>query len=119
MFEGPYLTSYQRQKYYWMLMTAAKETGDRETYVDAMEHFIKNTMEVDSLKSFAIRKEIMVRDSILPTPLLSNVVAHEKKKARPVNRPDHYFMVISGVLALLLIIYMTLYIRLLLKKSRR
>lgn len=118
MFEGPWLTSYQRQKYSSMVMTAAKEVGDKESYYEAMESFIDSSMEIDSLKSLAIKKEIMVRDSILITPLLSDVANHRENKTRQAQRSDRIYMVISAVLALLLIVYVWLYFKLRLKKSK-
>ncbi|MDE7350384.1 MAG: hypothetical protein K2N25_04905 [Muribaculaceae bacterium] len=119
MFDGPYLTPYQSQQYYKMLMEASKAIGDRDTYVHAMEQFIHNTMVIDSIKSYAIKKEIMVRDSILPTPLLSNVANRHIKNTRPAGHNDKTFMIFSAVLALLLITYMVLYFRLRMKQSGR
>lgn len=119
MMDGPYLTSYQRQKYNAMIMEAAKEVGDKETYVDAMEDFIQCIMEIDSIKSRSIDREILVRDSILPTPLLERVVNHKKSKAASHSRTEKTFILLSAALALLLITYMFLYFRLRLKLSTK
>lgn len=119
MMDGPYLTPYQRQKYYAMIMEAAKAIGDHDNYVDAMENFIESLLEIDSIKGRSIEREILVRDSILPTPLLESVVNHKKSKAGSYNQNEKTYMILSAVLALLLIIYMTLYVRLRLKRSTR
>ncbi|MDE5851071.1 MAG: hypothetical protein K2H38_13105 [Muribaculaceae bacterium] len=113
------LSSYQRQKYYGMLMEAAKAENDRETYVMSMEHFIRHSNEIDSLRKLTMKREIMLRDSILPSPLLMSVAERNTSKARPAALNGGIFMVLSGVLALLLIVYMVLYFRQRLNKSKR
>ena len=115
--DAPFLTSYQRQKYYRMVMEASKNTGDRQTYVDALEKFILSSMEIDSIRDNATRKEILLRDSILDTPLLTNVANRNKAAARQSGHYATTLLVISAVIALLLMIYMVLFVRLRLTRS--
>lgn len=119
MFSSHYLSAYQRQKYYRMLMTASKNIGDQDTYIEAIEHYIKSTKEIDSIKTHSIRMEALLRDSILPTPLLRDVAEKQRHTAGQTSRNDIPLIIITGVLALLLITYMTLYIRLHLRISNR
>ncbi|MDE5584848.1 MAG: hypothetical protein K2I92_00750, partial [Muribaculaceae bacterium] len=64
------MSAYQMQKYNYMLIEAAKAIGDDKTYVEAMEDYIKFSKDIDSLRKVTMKREIMLRDSILPTPLL-------------------------------------------------
>lgn len=117
--DAPFLTSYQRQKYYRMIMDASKNTGDRQAYVDALEKFIRSSMEIDSIRDNATKKESILRDSILDTPLLTNVANQNKTAARRPSPTAATLMAVSAVIAMLLMIYIFLYVRLRLKKSRR
>ncbi|MDE6511045.1 MAG: hypothetical protein K2L00_03000, partial [Muribaculaceae bacterium] len=114
------LSAYQKQKFNSMIMEAAKEIGDQQTYVAAMEEYITNSKQIDSLRKVTMKRELMLRDSIMPTKLLYREPASRETigyKSRNSLEPTLY--IISGVLAILLIIYMVLYFRLRLKKSKR
>lgn len=117
--DAPFLTSYQRQKYYRMIMDASKNTGDRQAYVDALEKFIRSSMEIDSIRDNATKKESILRDSILHTPLLTNVANQNRTAVRRSSHTAVTLMAVSTVIALLLLLYIYLYVRLRLKKSRR
>ncbi len=106
------LSAYQRQKYYGMLIEAAKEVGDQKAYVGAMEQFIKYSSDIDSLRRLTMKREIMLRDSIITRPLL-----YKEKKVTHVTNREHVkfeqtLMIVASALAILLIIYVVLYIRL-------
>lgn len=117
MFHSPYLSSYQRQKYYKMMMEASKEVGDEKAYIEAMENFIQSSKEIDSIRTRSIEKESIVRDSILAAPLLYSIAnTHSKEIGRNYSM-DTILITVSCVLALLLIIYATLIIRLKIKTA--
>ena len=112
------ISVYQRQKYYSMLMEAAKAEGDMDTYVDAMEHVISTSKDIDSLRKITMKREIMLRDSVISRPLLYSDSKHtENQISRRTTGSQITWIIISSVLALLLIIYATLYVRLRLNKS--
>ena len=98
-------------------MEAAKAVNDHKTYVSAMEKYINYSQEIDSLRKLTMKREIMLRDSVIPAPLLYMDSKHKDNKTS--SGTDGYeisWMIISSVLALLLIIYAILYVRLRLKK---
>ncbi|MDE6638001.1 MAG: hypothetical protein K2K32_07185 [Muribaculaceae bacterium] len=113
------ISAYMRQKYYGMIMEASKAIGDKDNYIMAMEQFIDQSKVIDSLRKITMRREIMLRDSIIPKPLLYLDTVKTNKKDSRTSRPQTTWMVISSVLALLLIIYAILYLRLRVKKSDR
>ncbi len=107
------LSAYQRQKYYGMLMEAAKAVNDKKAYVDAMESFIKYSSDIDSLRRLTMKREIMLRDSLITRPLLDR----GNKAANHITNREHKkfeqtLMITASALAILLIIYIVLYIRL-------
>lgn len=112
------LSAYQRQKYSNMLIEAAKAVGDNDTYVSSMEDYIHFSKEIDSLRKITMRREIMLRDSFLNSPLLyddDNPKVHSiSKSAKDQQRS---LTIVSSVLAILLIIYAYLYVKLRLTKS--
>ncbi len=112
LLKGTELSAYQRQKYYGMLIEASKAVGDQKTYVGALEQFIKYSSDIDSLRRLTMKREIMLRDSIITRPLLYK----EKKSTHITNREHIKFeqtlMIVASALAILLIIYVVLYIRL-------
>ncbi len=111
------LSAYQRQKYNGMLMEAAKAENDRATYVTAMERYIKYSRDIDSLRKLTMKREIMLRDSVITASLLYTDSKHNaNKKSSEANSSQTTWIIVSSVLALLLIIYATLYVRLRLKK---
>ena len=119
LLKNPDMSAYQKQKYNGMLIEAAKAVNDQKTYVEAMEQFIEYSNEIDSLRKITMKREIMLRDSIINAPLLykdhgtvTHVTNREHKKL------EQTLMVIASALAILLIIYTVLYIRLRLKKSK-
>lgn len=113
------LSAYQRQKYYALLMEATKALGDTKDYIGAMENFISCSNEIDSLRKITMKREIMLRDSIIPKPLLFLDTEKDNKISNKGHNTDTTWIVISSVLALLLIIYVILYIRLRLNRSDR
>lgn len=112
------LSAYQKQKFNSMIMEAAKEIGDHSTYVTAMEEYIINSKQIDSLRKVSMKRELMLRDSIMPTKLLyRETSSREPISYRSQNNMQLTLFIISGVLAVLLIIYIVLYFRLRLRKS--
>lgn len=114
------LSAYQKQKINSMLIDAGKKDGDTQTYIEAMEQFIVYSKEIDSLRKISMKREIMLRDTILMAPLLyndlgtgKNIKKHESEKSTlPID-------IVASALAVLLMVYMWLYIKLRLKKSKR
>ncbi|MDE6548239.1 MAG: hypothetical protein K2L22_04500 [Muribaculaceae bacterium] len=107
------MSAYQKQKYNSMLIEAAKEANDHKTYVEAMEQFIIYSKEIDSLRKVTMKREIMLRDSIINKPLLykdngpvNHITNIEHKKF------EQTLMIVASALAILLVIYIVLYIRL-------
>lgn len=114
------LSAYQKQKFNAMIIEAAKEIGDKYSYIEGMENYIFHSHQIDSLRKVTMRREIMLRDSILTTPLLYREDAPEiKKRNYKSSRTVTTLSVVAAVLAILLIIYIVLYVRLRLKKSGR
>lgn len=114
------MSAYQKQKYYSMLMDAAKAENDSKTYVDAMEKYISFSKEIDSLRKITMKREIMLRDSIISAPLLYKESSNDKYKGKKSDRKtEQTLIVIASALAILLIIYVVLYVRLKLSKSKR
>ncbi len=106
------LSAYQLQKYYGMLIEASKAVGDNQAYVEGMEQYIKYSSEIDSLRRMTMQREIMLRDSIITRPLL-----YKEKKVTHITNREHIkfeqtLMIVASALAILLIIYVVLYIRL-------
>ncbi|MDE6290492.1 MAG: hypothetical protein K2M16_03070, partial [Muribaculaceae bacterium] len=113
------MSAYQKQKYNSMLIDAAREVGDHQTYIGAMEDYITFSKQIDSLRKITMRREIMLRDSILPTPLLYREPSRlQNRNISKKRNMEKTLIGISSVLALLLIIYMTLYFRLRQKRSK-
>ena len=119
LLKNPDMSAYQKQKYNFMVIEAAKAIKDQKTYVDAMEQFIEYSKEIDSLRKITMKREIMLRDSIINAPLLY-------KETGPVNhltnrehkKFEQTLMIVASALAILLIIYILLYIRLRQKKYK-
>lgn len=113
------LSIYQRRKCYYMLSQAAEAVGDKETKYNAMEHYISLSRKIDSLRKVSIDREIMIRDIVEKSPVLSDVsnYSHEKKKEKNSQGNNNIpLTIIACALAALLIIYMVLYFRLRMKK---
>ena len=113
------MSAYQKQKYNSMLIEAAKEANDHKTYVEAMEQFIIYSKEIDSLRKVTMKREIMLRDSIINKPLLykdnssvNHITNFEHKKF------EQTLMIVASALAILLVIYIVLYIRLRQKRTK-
>ena len=113
------LSAYQKQKFNSMIMEASKEIGDNQTYVAAMEEYIANSKQIDSLRKVTMKREMMLRDSIMPTKLLYREPARESRDYRDQGKLQLTLCIISGVLAILLIVYIVLYFRLRLRLSNR
>lgn len=114
------MSAYQKQKYNSMLIEAAKATNNQKVYVEAMEQFIEYSKEIDSLRKITMKREIMLRDSIINAPLLY-------KDTGPVNHVttntehkkfEQTLMIVASALAILLIIYIVLYVRLRQKRTK-
>lgn len=117
LLKNPDQSAYHKQKYVSMLIEASKALGDKETYIESMENFITLSKEIDSLRRITMKREIMLRDSILSTPLLF-------KESVSAEKHDHFgnqsgmestLVILASVLAALLIVYVVLYFRLRLK----
>lgn len=120
MLKVPTISAYNGQKYNSMLMEASKAIGDQQTYMTAMENFIHYGRQIDSLRRISFKREIMLRDSILTTPLLYKEPTEKATKTTSKSsRTEKTLYSISAALALLLITYIILYIRLRLKKDGR
>lgn len=116
--KNPDMSAYQKQKYNSMLIEASKEIGDKQTYISAMEEYITFSRQIDSLRKITMKREIMLRDSIMPTRLLYKEPSPvQKKNMNDRRKTDKSLVVVSSVLAILLMIYMVLYFRLRQKKS--
>lgn len=113
--QAPNQTVYQRIKFADMLMKAAKETGDNKSYVDAMENYIDAHKIIDSLHAVTNEREMMIRNLMANAPILHE--DDEIEKATVIKEHEISLMVVSSVLAVILLIYIVLYIRL--KRSRR
>ena len=113
------LSAYQKQKFNAMIIDAAKKIGDKETYIEGMEKFILHTHQIDSLRKVTMRRESMIRDSILNSPLLirDNSLKKEMRSSEKNNR-ETTLLVISCILAILLIVYIILYLKLRLKNNK-
>lgn len=116
LLKNPDMSAYQKQKYNSMLIEASKETGDKQTYVKAMEDYILFSKQIDSLRKITMKREIMLRDSILTTPLLYREPKGLKKNNYYRKTSETTLLVVASIVSLLLIIYMILYFRLRLKK---
>ena len=112
------LSAYQKQKYNAMLIDAAKEINDNKTYISSMEQYINFSKEIDSLRKITMKREIMLRDSIINAPLLYKEHKTSSRRNNHTYRAtEQTLMIVASALAILLIIYMVLYFRLRLKKS--
>lgn len=108
------LSSYNKQKYNAMLIEAGKANNDQNTYIEAMQRYIDDSQQIDSLRKVTMRREMMLRDSIFTSPLLFKESKHQEKR---ITNKEHIkfeqtLTIIASALAILLIIYMVLYIRL-------
>lgn len=113
----PNLSAYNGQKYTSMLMEAAKAVGDQQAYISAMERFIRYSNQIDSLRRISMSREIMLRDSILTTPLLYKEPASDKSKRQSANnKMETSLAIVACALAILLVVYIILYVKLRLKK---
>lgn len=111
------LSAYQKQKFNSMIIEAAKEIGDRQTYVTAMEEYIVSSKQIDSLRKVTMKRELMLRDSIMPTHLLYRESSLKQSAAHYSHQKlDIYLSIVSGVLAILLMVYIVLYFKLRMKK---
>lgn len=113
------LSAYQRQKFNYMIIEASREIGDKETYIESMENYIDNSRKIDSLRKVTMKRESMLRDSILSTPLLIRDTYQRTMRRSENNNSENTLFVVSCVLAVLLIIYIYLYLKLRLKQTKR
>lgn len=113
--EKAHLSIYNRIKLLDMLIKSAKAVGDHNTYVHAMEDYINSGNIIDSMRSIANNREVVIRNTILNTPLLQDTSSTTQPKESKSRELD--LMVVSSLLAVLLIIYMILYVRLRRKRN--
>lgn len=115
------MSAYQKQKYNAMLIEAAKANNDQQTYIAAMEHYIHFSKEIDSLRKITMKREIMLRDSIINAPLLYKESFQSQPIKHITNREhikiEQTLTIVASALAILLIIYVALYIKLRQKQS--
>ena len=114
------LSAYQKQKYYSMLIDAAKAENDSKTYVSSMEQYINFSKQIDSLRKVTMKREIMLRDSIISAPLLEKESAKTHQMTnREHRKTEQTLMILASALAILLVVYVILYVRLRISKSKR
>ncbi|MDE7345976.1 MAG: hypothetical protein K2N48_04445 [Muribaculaceae bacterium] len=113
------LSAYQKQKYYSMLIDAAKAENDSKTYISSMENYINFSKQIDSLRKVTMKREIMLRDSIISAPLLDKKTTPTHQLTNLEHRKtEQTLMIIASALAILLIIYIVLYVRLRISKPK-
>lgn len=113
------LSTYQKQKYNAMLIDAAKAINDNKTYISSMEQYINFSKQIDSLRKITMKREIMLRDSLISTPLLYKETNKSNQKINSTNKKSEQTLIIlASALAILLLIYIVLYVRLRLSKSK-
>lgn len=112
------LSAYQKQKFNSMIIEASKHEGDKESYIESMENYIMYSRQIDSLRKVTMKRETMLRDSILSSPLLIKDT-YDKKSTKVIAnaKSEVTLIVISCILAVLLMIYIFLYLKLRLKKT--
>lgn len=114
------VSAYDKQKFNYMLMEAAQNTGDRNSYISGMEGYIHYSREIDSLRKNAKMKEGLLRDSIMNSPLLYREPTDKPQTQKGQESNDsNIFLILSCFLAAILIAYMVMYIRLRMKKSNQ
>lgn len=115
------LSAYNKQKYNSMLIEASKAINDQKTYIESMERYIEHSKEIDSLRKITVKREIMLRDSIINAPLLYKASKQETKRITNLEhrKIEQTLTIVASALAILLIIYMILYIRLRQKQYAR
>lgn len=121
LLKNPDMSTYQKQKYNAMLIEAAKAVNDQKTYIKAMENYIEYSNDIDSLRKITMKREIMLRDSIINAPLLYKT---SSKPVRHLTNREHIkieqtLTIVASALAILLIIYIVLYVKLRQKQSGR
>lgn len=112
------LSPYQRQKYNSMLMEASKAINDKESYHTSMEYFIKYSREIDSLRKITMKRETLLRDSLFNTPLFYDDSITEGHMYETEGSAEKTLLILSAVLAVLLIVYATLYLKLRMRKYK-
>lgn len=107
---------YQHLKQYKMLLDATKDAGDIAGYNYAMEKYIRAKDQLDSIHDEVVDKEIILRDSLTDTSIFTDVSADEemKRHSRP-HVPVSYY-IISSLLTILLCVFVTLYMKLRMRK---
>lgn len=108
--DNEHITVYQRVKLSDMLMKAGKATGNNRAYMDGLEEYVEQAMLLDSMRAVTTAREVMLRNSVSKAPLLNT----DEDKIQPAKSDgkEIALMAVSGVLAVLLILYMVIYARL-------
>lgn len=107
------LADYQRTAMFRMLREAAKKTGDKRSLLMALEYYDEYLESKDSLRALAEAREDMIRERIDST---ENIFGPKMKKIAvgdtvATDSGKTALMIVSGILAVLLIVYMVLYTR--------
>lgn len=107
------LADYQRTSLYRMLREAAKKTGDKASLLEALEYYDGYLESKDSLRQMAIMREDMIRERIDST---ANIFGPKMERKAVVSedttdKGKTALMIVSGILAAVLIVYMVLYAR--------
>lgn len=113
--ESTKLSVYQKLKLYDMMSHAAKETGEHKDYVLALENIVGNEHIIDSLRKEVVQREIMLRNTFAGTQILGNA-SNDALPQTKGNR-EKLLIAFSSMLALILMIYMVMYVRL--RRRRR
>lgn len=101
------ITIYQRMKLSDMLIKAGKASGNNHAYLEGMEEYVKQAMLLDSMRAVTTAREVMLRNSVSKAPLLKT--ADDNSSPSKPDGNEIALMWVSGVLALLLIVYIVMY----------
>ncbi len=103
--------TYQHLKQYKMLLEATKGAGDREGYIYAMEKYIQAKDQLDSIHDEVVHKEVILRDSLIDNYIFTDVSADNAKQHRTRQHVPISYYIISALLAILLCVFVTLYMK--------
>ncbi len=107
---------YQYLKQYKMLLDATKGAGDIAGYHYAMEKYIRAKDQLDSIHDNVVDKEIILRDSLTDTYIFTDTKADDEMKRHSRPQVPVAYYIISALLAILLCVFVTLYMKLRMRK---